>query len=123
MKTVWGLGFIQLMIIALLSGCSVTNVPDDILSEAIKKDVNLRQTAISQGTYIFQDTKVNEFEAVDAKEQKTSRGTYEVVDYTAKVALVDSKTMKPIDKEVKGTIEFIKKEGRWWYESIKLPTK
>lgn len=115
--------FISLLFILLIGGCSVTNVPDDIMSTAIKKDVNLRQTANGQGNYIFQDTVVNEFEATDANEQKTFKGTYEVVDYTAKVTLIASKTLKPVEKEVKGTIEFIKKEGHWWYESIKVPTR
>lgn len=123
MKRIRFLRFISLLIIVLLSGCSVTSVPDDVMSAAIKKDVNLRQTANYQGNYLFKDTQVNEFEVTDCTEQKTSKGTYEVVGYTAKVTLVDSKTMKSVDKDVKGTIEFIKKEGHWWSESVKLPTR
>ncbi|MEI6055372.1 MAG: hypothetical protein WCR55_04855 [Lentisphaerota bacterium] len=112
-----------LALTAIFSACSVPSVPDVVMSTAIKKDVNLRLIASGQGNYIFQDTQVNEFKVVDSKEQKTTRGTYQVVDYTAKVTLIDSKTLKPVDKDVKGTIEFIKKEGNWWSESVKLPVK
>ena len=122
MKRVMLSGLI-LALTVIFSACSVPSVPDDVLSTAIKKDVNLRQTASGQGSYIFQDTQVNEFKVTDSKEQKTSKGTYKIVDYTAKVTLVDSKTLNPVDKEVKGTVELIKKEGNWWSESVKLPVK
>ena len=117
------LSILALVLTAIFNACSVTNVPNDIMSDAIKKDVNLRQTANGQGNYIFQDTQVNEFEATDCKEQKTPRGIYEVVNYTAKVTLIDSKTLQPVPKDVKGTIEFHQNEGNWWSQSVKLPTK
>lgn len=117
------LSVLILALTVIFSACSVTSVPDDVMTNAIKKDVNLRQTASGQGSYIFQDTQVNEFEVTDSKEQKTSKGTYKIVDYTAKVTLIDSKTLKPVDKDVKGTIEFHKNEGNWWSQSVKLPVK
>ncbi len=123
MKKINLLNLFLLLVIVLLDGCSVTKVPDDVMNEAIKKDVNLRLMGGGHGSYIFKDTVINEFEATNSREQETPDGTYESIDYTANVTLVDSKTLQPVQKEVKGIIEFHRNEGHWWYESVKLPVK